>query len=285
LTGISIQKILRSKIKKTELLEIVGKNWPFVVIGSISVLYWSIGNIIISKTLSWMDVTHYEISYKLLAISYMLPIVAASSIYPILIKTYQQGELELRKLYENAIIPFVIYGLLAFTFVASYSSTLIPLIFGLKYSQTSQYCTEMFLVMLVFPVTYFQANVLITLHMEKVDMICNAASLLTHVLICIIGIKYYPTLSIVNYSIAASFLLFRVIQDWILVKHHVSSIKNTLRQYLAIVLCLMGYYALRYPLSKEYAFIVWWGIIGLIAILLYGLKIKSFKHEKIAIQS
>ena len=284
LSGISMQKIIRSKVKKMELLTIVGKNWPFVIIGSISVLYWSIGNIIISKRLSWMDVAHYEISYKLLAIAYMLPIVAASSIYPILIKTYQQGKIELRKLYENAILPFMIYGLLAFTFVASYSSTLIPLIFGSKYSQTSQYCTEMFLVMLVFPVTYFQANVLITLHMEKIDMICNAASLLVHVLICMIGLRYYPTLSVVNYSIAASFLLFRIIQDWILVKNNMSSGKKTLSNYLAIMICLAGYYTLRYTLSKELAFGIWWGILGLIAFILYLLKLKPFNNEKIAIQ-
>jgi O-antigen/teichoic acid export membrane protein len=285
LSGISMLKILQSKIKKNEILGIVGKNWPFVVIGSISVLYWSIGNIIISKNLTWIDVAHYEISYKLLAISYMLPIVAASSIYPMLIKTYQQGKFELRKLYENAILPFMIYGLLTFTFVASYSSTLIPWIFGSKYSQTSQYCTEMFWVMLIFPVTYFQANVLITLHMEKIDMICNAASLLAHILICIIGISYYPTLSIVNYSIAASFLLFRVIQDWILVKNNVSTRKKTLSHYLAIIICLTGYYTLSYTLSKELAFGVWWGIIGFIAAILYIFKVKPFNHEKIAVQS
>ncbi len=283
-TGTTIQTIMQTKIQQLELKEIIGKNWLFVAIGSISVLYWSIGNLFISKNLSWLDVTHYEISYKLLAIAYMLPIVAASSLYPMLIKAFQQGKNELKTLYERTLIPFMLYGLLAFTFVASYSSTFIPLIFGSRYSQTAQYCTEMFYVMLVFPIAYFQANVLVTIHLEKIDMICNVFSLLIHVSICFIGLRVSPTLSLVNYSIFISFIFFRSIQDWVLIKNKISTLKNTLLHYLAIGTCLTGYYTLRFIIPKEVAFIAWWGMVGLGLLILYIKKIKPFAPGMITME-
>ncbi|MEI2749880.1 MAG: hypothetical protein V9E88_14110 [Ferruginibacter sp.] len=48
---ISLKKILQVKVPFSEVKKIVGANWSFIIIGSISVIYWRIGNILVSKVL------------------------------------------------------------------------------------------------------------------------------------------------------------------------------------------------------------------------------------------
>ena len=57
-------------------------NWRFVVIGSISIVYWTTANIIISKLLTLKDVANYEVSYRIFSIMILIPIIASNTIYP-----------------------------------------------------------------------------------------------------------------------------------------------------------------------------------------------------------
>ncbi len=264
---IQLKEIIKLKIPLLEIKKIVLNNWLFVVIGSISVLYWSIGNIIISKNLSISVVANYGISFKLLSLAYTLPIIASSTIYPIIIKKYKSGIDNLKKTYKKAMIPFSLYGILAFTFVNSYAHIFIPLLFGTKYANTAQYCIEMFLVMLVFPTAFLQANVLIAIKLEKIDMICNLSTLIIHIAICSIGLKIYKSLSVINYSILISFFLFHLIQDYILIKNKISSITNVASHYIGIAMCLGIYSIIALYLNKEIAFVLFWVIVLIVSLL------------------
>ena len=272
---ISLRKILTVKVNFGEVKKIVGANWSFIIIGSISVIYWRIGNILVSKILTLDDVAMYEISYKLLSIGYILPVIVSSSIYPMLLNAYKEGMSKMQGLYQKAFIPFSLYGLLSYTFIYSFADLVIPWLFGDKYEGTSFYCKEMFLVMLTFPTVFLQANVLITLKLEKLDMLCNAASLLLNVLLCVIGFYYIKSLSVVNYAIFFSFLAFHIIQDVVLIRKKVTGIPHVLAFYLISAVIVLSYHYLAGQMPKEWLFFIFWGILflaGGIAFLVYRKK-------------
>lgn len=274
---ISLKKILQVKVPFSEVKKIVGANWSFIIIGSISVIYWRIGNILVSKVLELSDVATYEISYKLLSIGYILPVIVSSTIYPMLLNAYKEGMDKMQNLYKKAFIPFSLYGLLSYTFIYSFADLVIPLLFTDKYEGVSFYCKEMFLVMLTFPTVFLQANVLITLKLEKLDMICNAASLVLNVLLCAIGFYFYKSLSVVNYAIFFSFLAFHIIQDVVLIRKKVVHLSHVLGFYIISAVIVLLYLLLAEYIQKEYLFFIFWGGAGIMVALLFWYKKKSNK--------
>src|SRR5205085_2365444 len=72
---------------------IVSQNWSFIIIGSVSVVYWRSSNIIVSKFLTLRDVAHFEISFRMFSIAQILPLVVAVSLFPSLVKWYKDGNL------------------------------------------------------------------------------------------------------------------------------------------------------------------------------------------------
>lgn len=79
---INFKALWRADISGSDLKQIILKNWQFIVIGSISIVYWRIANIIISKLLTLTDVADYEISYKIFSFLQILPVIASATIYP-----------------------------------------------------------------------------------------------------------------------------------------------------------------------------------------------------------
>ena len=250
-----------------ETKRIIGSNWSFIIIGSISVIYWRIGNIIVSKVLDPVDdVANYEISFKLFSLGYILPIIVSSSIYPLLISAYKESTKKMKTLYYNAFIPYALYGLMAYTFIYSFADIIIPFLFKDKYAGTAYYCKEMFMTMIIFPTVFLQANVLITLKLEKLDMLCNIVSLVLNLAFCAIGFLYFEkSLSVVNYAIFFSFLAFHIIQDVVLIRKKITGIVHVLSFYLGSAGLIYGYFLLAGQVPKEYLFFLFWGLLAVIA--------------------
>lgn len=61
---VSVGSILRYKVLYTDVRALVLQNWVFVIIGSVSLIYWRSANIIVSKFLTITDVAIYAIKYK-----------------------------------------------------------------------------------------------------------------------------------------------------------------------------------------------------------------------------
>jgi O-antigen/teichoic acid export membrane protein len=258
---VSLQKIIKARVNWKEIRGIIVSNWSFIIIGSISVIYWRIGSILVSKKLTLEDVAHYEVSFKLLSMAYILPVIVSSSIYPILLKAYKEDLDKMKSIYHKAFIAFALYGLLAYTFIYAYADWLIPLLFGEKYLATPQFCKEMFLVMLVFPTVFLQANVLITLKLEKLDMVCNAASLVLNVLLCLIGFQFEQSLTVVNIAIFISFFAFHLIQDVVLVRKKIVSFRQVFLFYLISALIVLNFHYLCNKWNPYLLFFLFWGII------------------------
>ncbi|HVG42832.1 MAG TPA: oligosaccharide flippase family protein, partial [Chitinophagaceae bacterium] len=159
---INAKGILAYKVKFIEIKELVYANWAFVVIGSISLLYWRSAQIIVSKLLTLTDVAIYGISYKIFQIALIIPLIVSSTVYPSLVRKYNFENLkELKYYYQNVFFFYFSYGLLAFTFVYSFADLIVPLIFGNTYQNAALYTKLMFLTLLIFPTAILQANLLV----------------------------------------------------------------------------------------------------------------------------
>ncbi|MEN9963063.1 MAG: hypothetical protein RL582_158 [Bacteroidota bacterium] len=257
-------KIIQSKVPWSEVKNVVLKNWPFIIIGSISIINWRIGNIIVSKWLTLYDVAVYEISYKMFSLAYLLPVVVSTTVYPMLIKAYQSGKAELSTMYHRIYIPYVAFGFLAFSFVYAYADFFIPLLFGERYEHVAHYVKEMFLTILIFPTLFLQANVALTLKMEKLDMLCNIFSLVVNVLICVIGLSYKQDLFVVNFGLFGSFLIFHIIQDIMLVRKKITSVLHVAGFYIFSILIVGGYVILSEKFGNVIVFPITWIAIGLL---------------------
>jgi O-antigen/teichoic acid export membrane protein len=226
-------------------------------------LYWRSANIIISKMLTLADVARYEISYKLFAIAQIVPMMLSTTVFPKLAALYgNEGKTSLKPLYNQLFYLYFLFGLMAFTFIFSFGYLLLPLLFGETYSDVPRFTTEMFLTMLVFPTALLQANVLVAMKLERFDMLFNIASLIVNVALSIIGIRYFQSLSVINYSIFISFFIFHVLQDIILIKRGVSSLKHVLKFYVVATAATLIYIYVSPFLSNYIWFVLFWLIAG-----------------------
>jgi O-antigen/teichoic acid export membrane protein len=273
--SIGLREIIRVKIDWAEIKKIVLANWSFIVISSLSIVNWRIGNILVSKILTIQDVAKYEIAFKFFSLAYLIPIIVASSLYPMLINAFNEGPEKLKKLYSKAYLPLSIYGFFSFTFIYAFADILIPFIFGKSYSDAAFYCKQMFYVMLIFPTIFLQASVILSIKLEKFDMICNLVSVMVNILICIIGFQFYKSLTVVNVAIFSAFFVFHIIQDMILIKHKITNLKHVILFYLITTVSTGLFIFSDCYLNSGINFGLFWLVLLIIGISQFK-KIKNF---------
>lgn len=246
--NILFSEVLRYRIEWSYIKILLRNNWYFVVIGSVSVVYWSIANIIISKLLSLKDVANYEIAFKLFSIAILLPIVISGSIFPRFVALVRTGEItKLRNLFHSIQRMYIAASMFVYAFVISFSQFWLPFVFGKAYADAVPCVNLMFLTFLIFPTVLLQANLIVALHLEKMDMLFNLSSLLCNVVGCLLGLSLYRSLSTVNYSVAASFLVFHLLQDVLLVKQRMTTWLSAAGYYVAaIAFVVLYHYAIPY---------------------------------------
>ena len=231
--------------------------------GTLSVIYWRLGNIIVSKVLTKNDIANYEVSFKLLSIAFVLPTILSTTIYPMLIKAFSNGFDALKSLFSTIYLPYSAYGILAYSFVCSYSDIFIPLLFGDKFGNTALYCREMFMIILIFPTFLLQAELMITMKLEKLDMVCNVISIATNLILILTGLHFYKSLSVVNYSIFISIFIFHVVQDVILIRKKIVSISHVLLFYFTVISIIFIYNFNQLFIDKKLIFIFIFIVISL----------------------
>jgi O-antigen/teichoic acid export membrane protein len=233
-----------------QLVEVVLQNRYFILIGTISVFFWSIGNIIVSKVIGLNAVPVYEISFKLFSMSEVIPLMVSSSVFPVLV---QKSKFDLggrNAYYRKMFQLYAAYGIIAFSFIYFFADWFIPFLFGNQFEHTSTFVKEIFLTMLLFPTALLQANLIISMGYEKVDMWFNLVSLIVNIAFSLIGLYFFNSLSIINYSIFISFWIFHILQDIMLIKNGVSSKREAFLFHLLIIAIISIFFA-----SKKSIFI------------------------------
>jgi O-antigen/teichoic acid export membrane protein len=249
-----------------------------VVISSISIINWRVANIIVSKYLDLKAVADYEITIKLLMVFTIIPIIVTSTIYPMLITAYKESIQKLKNLYHKTFKYLSLYGFFVFTFIWSFSDYFIPMLFGKNFAETSGYAKEMFLVILIFPTIFLQANVIVAIKLEKLDMICNIITLLLNVTLCVMGLYYWKSLTVVNYAVFISFLVFHIIQDVILIKRRITKIKDVFIFYTISIMAFVTYTKLSIIILHQYLFVIFWLLAAVVALGYYYWKKKSLQN-------
>lgn len=279
---LSLKSMLNVKLKWYTALQVIQQNWPFVIIGSLSVIYWRIGNILVSKFLTVDMVADYEVSFKLFSLAEILPFIVSTSLFPKLVKASGQIAQPVQFPIRKIFFLYALYGLLAYTFIISYSGAVLPYLFGSEYVNTSLYCNQMFLTILVFPTALFQANLLVALKLEKIDMWLNLISLCLHIFLSLVGLYYFNSLSVVCYSIFASFLIFHLLQDYFLIRRKLMSLIHCLSFYIGSLLCIYFYDICSFWIDQRILFPIFWGsIFLLVAYVLYFLDRRNIYKIRI----
>ena len=273
---LNLRTIFNTKLEIVTIFKTLYTNRFFLVIGSISVLFWSIGNLLVSKFLDFNRVADYEISFKLFTMAEVIPVMVSSSLFPLIVEKVKTGTLETSQLLKAVSYGNVLYGLMAYTFVFSFSAELIPILFGERYSETADYCKEMFLTILIFPSALFQANILIALKMEKTDMNLNLLSLVLNLAISIMGLYLTHSLSSINYAILISFVVFHLSQEYYLIQRGISTMKHALSVYGIIVGGVTLYLFLGQFISAIYLYPSLWFLLLLFIIpILKKLRVQT----------
>jgi len=238
---VTIKLLWWAKVSYEDIKMLVVKNWQFIVIGSISIIYWKIGNIIISKFLTLSNVADYEIAFRFFSVLQIVPIVASATIYPRFIEYLaQNNRAAVMKLYSGIFVAYSLFAILSYVFIYTYADFIIPLAFGENYPGAVECLQQMFLTFLILPTVLLQANLIVAMGMEKLDMWFNIVSLTVNVTCCIMGLYFIRMLVVVNYSVFVSFLIFHLLQDVTLVKKGFMKIRHCLVFYLAIFLTVLS---------------------------------------------
>ena len=270
-----LQNIVKQKSSWNEVKLLLFRNWKFIIIGSISIIFWRVSHIIISKFLSLEDVSNYEIAFRIFSIFLIVPTIGAATVYPRFVKLNLDGEFyKIKSLYKDCVIFLTIFSIISYGFIQTFGETILLNTFGSSYYGAVLCMREMFVSILIFPILLIQANLIVALGKEKLDMIFNILSLLANVVISITVVKITFSLSGINYSVFASLIIFYVLQGITLKKLGVTSSKSLILSYCITASVPLMYIFLSKFLNHYYIF----GISTIIA-LGYALVTVSLKQE------
>jgi O-antigen/teichoic acid export membrane protein len=240
--NINLIILLQSHVLFVDIKNLIFSNWRFIVIGSISIIYWRLANIIISKVLTLHDVADYEISFRLFSVMIMIPIIASTTIFPKFVEYFNSGDyIQIRRLYNKLFVFYNAYALIGYTFIYSFSAILLPFLFGKEYSTSILCVKEMFLTSLILPTVLLQANLIIAMKLENLDMQFNLISLVIYITGCFVGLYFFKSLTVINYSIFVSFIAFHIFQDILLIKRKITTISKSFTFYLIFTIIVLIY--------------------------------------------
>lgn len=260
---VNLKSVLGVPVRCDTVRALMARNWVFVIIGGASIVTWRVANILISKALTAADVAIYEISYKVFSVAQIAPIVVSASVFPILIKLYNDKDLQgFGALFKKINLYYLLFGLFSYTLVHSFADPLIPMVFGERYGSAAGYTRQIFWTIVLFPAVFLKANAMVAMKFERYDMWFNVVTLAAHLTICLAGLHYLKSLSVVSFSIFASFLIFAVCQDVFLARWKLFPVREVLIADGSALLSALAYVALSWVLNRYLLFLAFWGLIG-----------------------
>lgn len=280
--SLTVRNLWNASVSYEDVKKQILLNWRFVVIGSISIIYWRAANIIISKVLSTQNVADYEISFRIFSIGLILPTIASATVFARFIKFFNTNNTrQLKDTYNKVFIVYNVFSFLFYAFIYTFAHIIMPLAFGGKFTSAVPCLQQMFLTFLLFPTVLLQANLIVAMQAEKIDMWLNILSLVINVALCLTGLYYNKSLSVVNYSIFISFAVFHILQNVFLIKKGITTIMKCICFYLILTIYIV-FYKLMSERCNPYAIFVITCMVTcfLSALVLY----KSFNKQEFSIK-
>jgi O-antigen/teichoic acid export membrane protein len=275
---IDLVSLWRTKISKFDIKRQIFSNWRFVVIVGLSLILWRSATIIISKFLTLNDVANYEVAYKVFSVFMIFPIIASTTIYPQFVKYFANKNHEIIKaFYRKVFAGYAIISVICYAFIQSFAPEIIHVIFGSKYTQSANCLKEMFLTFLVFPTALLQANLLVAMKLEKLDMYFNLIMVGIFFIGSFVALKYFSTLSVINYAILSAFLALHFLQSIFLNKLKIASLKQNCIFYFSTLIFVSLY---SYGINASNPTIAFVVLICLVVLALFFIiRNKSLRHS------
>jgi hypothetical protein len=124
----------------------------------------------------------------------------------------------------------------------------------------------MFLTILVFPTAFLQANVLVAMKYERLDMWFNVVLMSINVIFCIVGAYFFKSLNVIIISIFLGFVVFHILQDVFLIKKSISSVRHVFEFYALSVFSIGSYFLLNKWVNSTLLFFAFWLVIFCLSI-------------------
>lgn len=274
--ALSLAGIWKFEVTFADFKRQVLTNWRFIVITGLAIIFWRNATLIISKFLTATDVANYEVAYKIFSVFNILPIVASTTVYPKLVSLIAKGNRSsARKVYQTAFWGYTVMALVSYAFIYSYSDLIITLLFGKSFLPAAECLKAMMLTFLIFPTVLLQANMLLAIKLEKVDMYCNIFALILNLSMCFIGLHYFKSLSVINYSIFGSFVAFHMVQSIVLIKNKICTVNDSLMFYGLLMFFVFIYQYTAGIFNESLVFIGF----ALIVLIMFGAFFKNIKSQ------
>lgn len=256
-SNLSVKSILMVKVYWADLKEQILINWKFAIIGSMSIIYWRLSNIIIAKNLTLQDVANYEISFRIFSIAMILPTLASATVYSQFVKLNNLKDNEQKNaFYRNVIYLYTVFAIISYAFIYSFAQIIVPIAFGNQYVDAIVCLKEMFLTILLGPTALLQATLIVSIKAEKTDMILNIISLVVNIVVSLIGLHFVKSLSVINYSILFSFFIFHLAQSFFLIKKGITTTISAITHYAILLIFVIVYHYLSDVINPYILFIV-----------------------------
>jgi len=254
---LDFRALWHSRIEWTDIKHHILSNWKFVVIGSISIFYWRFANIIVSKFLTLHDVANYEISFRIFSICLLVPAVASATVFVRFNRLFKEGNFTaLTGYYSQLLFAYNAFAFAGFAFIYPYANDILSIAFGEKFVDGTSCLRQMFLTFLIFPTVLLQATLIVAMKNEDIDMWLNVLGLVINIVLCCVGLYFIKSLSVVNYSIFISFLMFHILQNIFLIKKGIVKTLNCVAFYVFLTAFIVGYTMIANTFDHNWVFVL-----------------------------
>ncbi|MBI9041322.1 oligosaccharide flippase family protein [Lutibacter sp.] len=206
--------IINHPIKFKKIRALIYEGRIFIIIGSVSTIFWRINALLLSKLVDKTEVGYYEIAFKFFSVAQIIPVILLATIYPLMSKYYSDKSTYLsisQKAYLQ-ILTLSVFTTLSAYFIAPY---FIKYFFGSQFLGAIKLTQYMFFALIPFSLSLVQAYVLLSSNNEKLDMWLNIMNLFFNTFLSYFLIKHIGSKGSVI-SITVSFILFYILQSIIL---------------------------------------------------------------------
>lgn len=266
-TSIQAFAIITARVNWTDLTHVIFRNWRFIVTGGVYIINWRIANVMISKLLSTQEVADYEIAFKIFSVAIMAPAALSGTVFTYFVKFIRSGDKQrVTALLATGFQAYSLFAITCYAFIYSFSDTLVPWIFGEKYTNASDTVQLMFLTLIVSITSALQANVIIALGEERRDMRYNIVNMVVCLVGTSVGLYYFRALETVNYAILSSIFIFHLLQDIFLAKRGLIHPVKRFLYYLFLVAFVFLYYKASQTFNNFVVFGLFLTIVGIVAV-------------------
>jgi len=214
----------------------------FILISIVSILYWKIDILLLSKIKKVADVGLYSAAYKIMDICKYLPQSFAIAIFPVISIASDSNNEELKSICKSAIKYLLIIILPIIIFISVFAKDITKILYGNDFLTSSTVLQIVIWTLLPYSSVMILAYVLISYNKQKLELKANIIGLITNIILNTILI---PKFGIFGAALATflSSLIFLIVRYLFIIKNIKIEIVNAEIYKLVLICILLGLFS------------------------------------------